>query len=199
MSVLSKSIVLVLNRNWQAIDIKTVEAAFIAMAKNACTALDISGENMSPVKWEDWFNLPVREEDNFIRTVHGSVRVPTVVVLCRYDRMPKRKPNFSARGIWERDNNTCQYTGKKLARGEGNIDHLIPKSRGGHTTWENCVLADKHLNSVKGSKTPDEAGLKLLRKPKSPKEVPASFFIRNTHNIPDWDIFLKFNEGFESA
>jgi 5-methylcytosine-specific restriction endonuclease McrA len=189
--VLHKATVLVLNRNWQAIDVKTPADAFCMMAAGTATALDIaSGENMAPTKWAEWLDLPVRDSDNAVKTVHGPVRVPTVLVLAKYDKVPKRRPKLSGKGIWERDGGVCQYTGKKLSRDEGNIDHIVPRSRGGKTTWDNCVLADKRINSKKANHTPDEVGLKLQRKPITPREMPATYYIRNTHGVPDWEMFL---------
>jgi 5-methylcytosine-specific restriction endonuclease McrA len=190
--VLHKATVLVLNRNWQAIDVKTPADAFCMMAAGTATALDISpGENMNPTQWDVWLGLSVRDSDNAVWTVHGPVRVPTVLVLARYDKVPKRRPKLSGKGIWERDGGVCQYTGKKLAREEGNIDHVLPRSRGGKTTWDNCVLADKRINSRKADRTPDEVGLRLVRRPLPPREMPATYYIRNTHGVPDWEMFLE--------
>jgi 5-methylcytosine-specific restriction endonuclease McrA len=190
--VLHKATVLVLNRNWQAIDVKTPADSFCMMAAGTATALDIVvGENMNPTQWDVWLSLPVRDSDNAVWTVHGPVRVPTVLVLARYDKVPRRRPKLSGKGIWERDGGVCQYTGKKLAREEGNIDHVLPRSRGGKTTWDNCVLADKRINSRKADRTPDEVGLRLVRKPTPPREMPATYYIRNTHGVPDWEMFLE--------
>lgn len=188
---LHKATVLVLNRNWQAIDVKTPADAFCMMSAGTATALAIGRDgDMQPTKWPEWCELPVREEDNCVGTVHGGVRIPTVIVLARYDKVPRRRPKLSGRGIWERDGGVCQYTGRKLSRDEGNIDHVVPRSRGGKTTWDNCVLADKQINSRKADRTPDEVGLKLRRKPAMPKAMPSTFYIRNTHGVPDWDMFL---------
>ena len=190
--VLNKATVLVLNRNWQAIDVKTAADAFSMMATGAATALDIMGnDNMQPVRWEDWVQLPVREGDNSIGTVSRRIRVPTVLVLARFDKVPKRRPKFCAKAIWERDDGTCQYTGRKLRPHEGNIDHIVPRSRGGATNWENCVLAAREVNSRKANRTPEEAGLVLLRRPEAPRELPATLLLRNVHGIPDWEPFLK--------
>lgn len=190
--VLNKTTVLVLNRHWQAIAVKTPMEAFGMMAAGNATALDMKGqEELRPVRWEEWLTLEVREEDQAIGTVHGRVRVPTVLVLAKFDRVPKRRPKFCAKAIWERDGGVCQYTGKKLRPGEGNIDHVVPVSRGGASTWENCVLADRKVNSRKGSKLPDEAGLKLMRQPYAPREVPVTQLIRNPHEVRDWSLFLE--------
>jgi 5-methylcytosine-specific restriction endonuclease McrA len=187
---LNRPTVLVLNRHWQAIDVKTPAEAFSMMATGAASGLDIGEDGMRPVPWAEWLTLPVREQDGPVRTVRGAVRAPTVVVLARYARMPRRRLSFSLRGLWERDGGTCQYTGRRLQPGEGNIDHVVPRSRGGRTTWDNCVLADKRINHRKGNRTPDEAGLKLVRPPQVPREMPATAFIRNTHAVPEWDMFL---------
>ena len=189
--VLNKSTVLVLNRNWQAIHVKTPAQAFCMMAADVATALDIEDGYMQPVKWADWLTLPVRDNDNSVRTVHGAVRVPTVIVLANYAKVPKRRPKFSAKNIWQRDGATCQYTGRKLAPHEGNIDHVVPRSRGGRTAWDNCVLAYKEINSRKADKLPEDAGLRLLRKPSAPRELPATILIRNAHRVRDWEHFLK--------
>jgi 5-methylcytosine-specific restriction endonuclease McrA len=142
------------------------------------------------VKWEDWLQLPVREEDVSIGTARGSVRVPTVVVLSRFDRVPMKRPKFSLRGLWSRDGGRCQYTGRALAPGEGDIDHIVPQSRGGETSWENCVLSDRVVNNRKADRTPREAGLRLRSHPVRPEAMPATWFIRNRHNIKEWEVFL---------
>ncbi|MGA8659847.1 MAG: HNH endonuclease [Chthoniobacterales bacterium] len=189
--LLYKSTVLVLNRNWQAIDVKSPAQAFCMMANGNATGLDIQeATDMRPVKWHEWLQLPVRPEDFSVRTVRGPIRVPTVLVLARYSKVPRRRPKLSGKGIWVRDGGRCQYTGRTLGPHEGNIDHIIPRSRGGRTSWENCVLADKRVNSLKGNRLPEEVGLELRKTPEQPRELPVTYFIRNAHNVRDWDHFL---------
>lgn len=189
--ILRKTTVLVLNRNWQAIHTKTPADAFCMMASGAATGLDVRGDDsIIPVPWDDWLKLPVREEDHAIQTPRGPVRVPTVIVSANYDKVPLCRPRLGARGIWERDGGVCQYTGRKLALHEGNIDHVVPRSRGGATSWENCVLSHREVNSRKGDRMPQEAGLRLVRQPQVPKALPATALIRNTHDIRDWRMFL---------
>jgi 5-methylcytosine-specific restriction endonuclease McrA len=190
-NVLNKAIVLVLNRNWQAINVRTPAEAFCQMATGVATALEFAGENeIRPVTWAEWLTLPIRPQDEAVWTVRGAVRVPSVIVLANFAKVPKKRPKLSTRNIRERDGNRCQYTGVLLKADEGSIDHVVPRSRGGRNTWENCVWASKAVNSKKGSRLPQEAGLKLLTKPRVPKELPATALIRNPHEVADWKWFV---------
>lgn len=189
--ILNKATVLVLNRNWQAIHVRTPAEAFCQMATNVATGLEIDGkDHIRPVTWEEWITLPIREQDQAVHTVRGPIRVPTVIVAVNYAKVPKKRPKLCARGIRQRDGNRCQYTGKVLKPDEGSIDHILPRSRGGDTTWDNCVWASKVINARKGNRLPHEAGLKLLTVPRIPKEVPVSALIQNADDIEDWRLFL---------
>ena len=189
--ILNKNIVLVLNKNWQAINTRTPADAFCQMATNVATALDIDGENIRPVGWDEWLTLPVRDNDTAVQTVRGLIRVPTVIIAINYARVPKKRPKLCAKTIRERDGNRCQYTGKVLRPDEGSLDHILPRSRGGPDSWENLVWADKEVNARKGNRLPHEAGLKLLATPRAPKELPVSATIRNAAEIADWNLFVK--------
>lgn len=191
--ILRKITVLVLNRHWQAIHAKTPAEAFCMMATGTASGLDVQGDDaIYPVTWEDWIKLPIREEDHQVNTPRGPVRVPTVIVAVNFARVPLCRPRFGARAIWERDGGICQYTGRKLAPGEGNIDHIIPRSRGGPSSWENCVLSHRAVNERKADRLPHEAGLRLQRKPAVPRDLPATLLIRNHHGIADWQRFLTW-------
>ncbi len=207
--ILNKTIVLVLNRNWQAINIRTPADAFCQMATNVATALDIEFDDgaeetarhvslatchasaIRPVTWDEWITLPIRDGDNAVRTVRGAIRVPTVIVAVNFARVPKKRPKLCARTIRERDGNRCQYTGALLRPDEGSLDHVVPRSRGGPDTWENIVWSSKQVNTRKGNRLPHEAGLKLLKAPRAPKELPVSALIRNAHGVAEWKLFLN--------
>lgn len=192
MSNINKTTVLVLNRNWQAIDVKSPADALSMMYTDNATGLDILGkDHMIPYRWKDWVKLPFDSECDYIKTINGGIKIPKIIVLCKFDKVPIKRPKFSLTGIWDRDNGVCQYTGRKLSKNEGNVDHIIPKSRGGRSNWDNCVLSHKDINARKADRTPEEAGLKLLKKPTIPKQLPTTFYIKNKHNIPEWDMFLK--------
>src|SRR5438132_6947533 len=154
-NILNKATVLVLNRNWQAINIRTPADAFCQMATNVATALEIEGENhIRPVSWDEWITLTIRDSDNAVQTVRGAIRVPTVIVAVNYARVPKKRLKLCARAIRERDANRCQYTGKLLQPDEGSLDHVVPRSRGGADTWENLVWSSKQVNTRKGNRLP---------------------------------------------
>jgi len=195
--ILNKKIVLVLNRNWQAINIRTPQDAFCQMATNVATGLDIElgddrgAQALRPVSWDEWITLPVRDGDHAVRTARGAVRVPTVIVAVNYVRVPKKRPKLCARAIRERDGNRCQYTGALLRPDEGSLDHVVPRSRGGRDTWENLVWSSKDVNQRKADRLPHEAGLKLLATPRAPRELPVSALIRNAHGVAEWKLFLN--------
>ena len=196
-NVLTKATVLVLNRNWQAINVRTPQEAFCMMATNVATGLEIErgdgarAEALRPVTWEEWITLPIRDQDEAVHTVRGQIRVPTVIVAVNYAKVPKKRPKLCARAIRERDGNRCQYTGRVLRPDEGSLDHVVPRSRGGKDAWENLVWSAKEVNQRKADRLPHEAGLKLLKTPRAPKEMPVSAFIRNTAEVEDWNLFVE--------
>jgi len=211
MNILTKATVLVLNRNWQAINVRTPQEAFCMMATNVATGLEIEGEdsadsqdpslctphsalrtrNIRPVTWEEWIKLPIRDQDEAVHTVRGQIRVPTVIVAVNYAKVPKKRPKLCAKSIRERDRNRCQYTGRVLRPDEGSLDHVVPRSRGGKDAWENLVWSAKEVNQRKADRLPREAGLKLLSVPRAPRELPVSALIRNLAELEDWKLFLK--------
>jgi 5-methylcytosine-specific restriction endonuclease McrA len=202
MNILNKSIVLVLNRNWQAINVRTPQEAFCMMATNVATALEIEvsdnapaeaawAEALRPVTWDEWITLPIRPHDAAVHTVRGPIRVPTVIVAVNFAKVPRKRPKLCARTIRERDGNRCQYTGRALRPDEGSLDHVLPRSRSGKDTWENLVWSSKDVNARKGNRLPHEAGLKLLSAPRAPREMPVTALIRNAQGLAEWKLFLK--------
>jgi 5-methylcytosine-specific restriction endonuclease McrA len=196
MNILTKATVLVLNRNWQAINVRTPQEAFCMMATHVATGLEIEHgdgareEALRPVAWEEWITLPIRDQDEAVHTVRGQIRVPTVIVAVNYAKVPKKRPKLCAKAIRERDGNRCQYTGRVLHPNEGSLDHVVPRSRGGKDAWENLVWSAKEVNQRKADRLPHEAGLKLLSVPHAPNELPVSVLIRNTAEVEDWKLFL---------
>jgi len=152
--------VFVLNRFWQLINETTVEEAVKQMAANAATGLDFRGEeDYQPVRWMDWINLPLLDQQEVIHTPHRKIRMPTVIIAVNYEGIPKRRPKFTLKNIAKRDGGICQHTGRVLKPCEYSLDHVDPISRGGANSPENVVLADKKFNSWKGNRTCEELGI----------------------------------------
>jgi len=200
--------VLCLNGLWQALNTKTVKEALIAMLGGvdgrspAALAIDMnfpvdgdgnidwdSPEYVQPVDWDTWSKLPVRDYDLAIHTSTMTIRAPRVIIQPNYSKMPVVNPRPTKESIRKRDGGVCQYTGRTLSWREGNIDHVVPRSQGGKNTFENMVWCHKDINSRKADKTPEQAGLKLIRKPKAPRAIPVSSTIQIAHH-PSWVHFL---------
>lgn len=201
-NILQKPCILELNKSWMPISLKTPKSTLINLSNGNLQALhidwaseDIEREDFTnpteirPVSWDEWITLPVRDYDLSIRTVNGEIRVPNIVVCSMYNKIPNIAPKISKKNIMLRDNYTCQFTGKSYDKKELNIDHVIPKSRGGKNTWENLVTCHRGINTKKGNKTPEEAGLQLIRKPFKPTTF--SLFLNSKLRDPKWDMFLK--------
>jgi 5-methylcytosine-specific restriction endonuclease McrA len=186
---LHQKTVLVLNRHWLPVSVVTPADAFCHMVAGTADGLCISPDSMLNLAWNDWRKLPT-EGVASIGTKDGAVRIPTVIVLTRYGGLPMCRPSFGFRALWARDGGRCQYSGRKLAISEADIDHIMPRSRGGGDSWENCVISDRTINRRKGAQTPSEAKLRLIRNPSAPRPVPVTHTIENTYHINDWKHFI---------
>jgi 5-methylcytosine-specific restriction endonuclease McrA len=161
---------LVLNRSWAAIATTTARKAIGLVYTDAARA--IRPETYETHGFESWADLSVPPGEPAIRTITVEIRVPEVIVLTHYAGMPTQKATFSRRNLYKRDRNTCQYCGARPGTSELSIDHVTPRSRGGRSLWENCVLACVRCNSKKAAHLPQEAGMHLLRTPVAPRWTP---------------------------
>jgi 5-methylcytosine-specific restriction endonuclease McrA len=184
--------VLVLNRVYQPIHITSVRRAFTLLYGGAARAID---EQFQLFDFESWSALSIAVHQDAIRTVGGRIRVPRVIVLMAYERMPKTRVRFSRFNIYARDDNTCQYCGSRFARADLNLDHVIPRSRGGATSWENVVCSCVPCNLRKGGRTPDEAGMRLRRPPFRPKWTPMFRSATRRAFYREWRPFLSLADA----
>lgn len=125
-----------------------------------------------------------------VKTISLNIRVPRIIVLLLFERLPKKEVKFTRHNVFERDRNTCQYCGKIFDRVELNLDHVMPRDRGGATTWENIVCSCIPCNTRKGNRLPHEAGMLLIRKPKRPKWRPFINISFNSSHHDSWKHFL---------
>jgi 5-methylcytosine-specific restriction endonuclease McrA len=161
--------VLVLNKSWVAVNVITLRRAIKIVYKEDASIVvynkhaAVSYETYS---WEEWEKISPQDDEEVIRTSRNLIRVPKVIVLHGYNKIGQiKKVNFSRRGALKRDEHICQYCGEK----GDTIDHVVPKSMGGKTSWENCVAACVKCNARKANRTPDQARMKLSRVPYKPR------------------------------
>lgn len=178
---------LVLNRNWQPVSVSTVARSLVKVFAESARIVD--PHDYRTYDWADWSELEPRDGDAFVRTQTLRIRVPEVVTLVAYDRVPVNAVAFSRRNLFKRDGHECQYCGAHPGSEELTIDHVLPRSRGGNTSWENCVLACVSCNHRKANRTPREAGLHLRTDPKRPRWTP--LFAARGHRIDSWQKFLS--------
>jgi len=192
MDMLLEQPVLVLNRLWQAVNTCSVRRAFTLLYQGHAQVVAQDGSNnFLTHDFQSWRDLSYMEpEEEMIKTISLSVRIPRVIVLLLFDRLPKKEVKFTRHNVFERDSNTCQYCGITFDRTELNLDHVIPREKGGLTTWENIVCSCIPCNTKKGNRLHHQVGMQLIRKPKRPKWRPFVNISVSTHYHESWKHFL---------
>lgn len=183
-SVLNKR-ALVLNKVWSPIQLTDVKNALILLFKGSAKV--ICTETFQPYSIDDWLNVPPNGA-GFIQTSSIRISVPEVILLTTYDRIPLLNPLFSKRNVMKRDKYTCQYCGVQTK--DLTIDHVMPKSRGGQTSWDNVVTACQPCNHSKADKTPEEAKMALKKDPVRP-QLDVMSVLRKSASNPVWKKFLN--------
>jgi 5-methylcytosine-specific restriction endonuclease McrA len=184
--------VLVLNRLWQAVNVCTVRRALTLLFQGHAQVVFNSGDdNFQTFNFDQWRDFSVSEpHPDSIHAISFKIRVPRVIQLILFDRMPKKEVKFTRFNIFERDKNTCQYCGSVCDRNDLNLDHVIPRERGGPTSWENIVCSCIKCNTRKANRTPQEAGMHLIRRPKRPKWRPFVEIHLTLHPHDSWKHFI---------
>ncbi|QDV36511.1 HNH endonuclease [Tautonia plasticadhaerens] len=178
---------LVLNRNWQPVNVASVSRALVMLWNESARVVD--PDDFRLYDWADWARLKPRDDEPFIQAVTFRMRVPEVVTLTHYDRFRESTVTFSRRNIFKRDHSTCQYCGDRPGSSELTIDHVLPRAQGGVSTWENCVLACVGCNSRKANRTPEQAHMRLRKKPVRPEWKP--MYAYSTMRIESWSRFIS--------
>lgn len=178
---------LVLNRNWQPVGVASVARSLTLVAAERARIVDPT--DFQQYTWADWSKLVPQNDELFVQSVTFRIRVPEVITLSEYDRVPTNAVTFSRRNIYRRDRYTCQYCGSQPGSEDLTIDHVQPRSRGGTSTWENCVLACLECNMRKADRTPTEARMPLRKPPVRPAWRP--LYTRHNVRIESWSKFLS--------
>ena len=182
------SSVLVLNRSYVPVNITTVKRAFVLFYQGLAKAVD---QEFATFDFESWSELSIAAHHETIGMVDRIIRVPRVILLTAYERVPKRHVRFSRHNIYLRDNNTCQFCGRHFSRSDLNLDHVIPRSRGGKTVWENVVTSCITCNRKKGGSLPAEVGMKMIRHPARPRWTPFMDFSLHQVRHLEWRPFFN--------
>jgi len=180
------SAVLVLNRSYLPIHVTTVRRAFSLIYQGSAVAVNGQYETFD---FDSWLRLEPGDDEG-VGTTSGRIRVPRVVVLRSYDRVPRRHVRYSRLNIFARDAYTCQYCGGRPPRSGLNLDHVIPRALGGRTTWENVVCCCIECNRRKGGRTPAQARLRLKKAPSKPRWTPMLTHIGYRIRYEEWRPFL---------
>jgi 5-methylcytosine-specific restriction endonuclease McrA len=178
--------VLVLNRSWLAVHVCDVRRALALLVLGLARVVTDEFESHD---FDTWCALSDGAEANYLRTPRFKLVVPEVIVLTRYNAIPPRRVKLSRRNIFDRDRYTCQYCGRMPPRSELSIDHVVPRSRGGETTWTNVLLACTTCNARKRDHMPKEVGMWPTRAPSEPPWRPGTGF-RNGHHRRSWVHFV---------
>lgn len=190
--------VLVLNRMFMAIHVISVRRAFCLLFKELAEVVSVEDGQFATYDFESWRELSEFRrlhfrplEDDWIRTGSAEIQVPRVVRLFGYDKYPRQTVKFNRRNIFARDGNQCQYCGKKFPMAELSLDHVVPRSQGGQSTWENIVCACVSCNVRKGGRTPKQAHLALVRPPVKPKRSPLLSLKLTQKKYQSWQAFIE--------
>jgi 5-methylcytosine-specific restriction endonuclease McrA len=181
---------LVLNRNWQPVNVATVARALVLLWNESARVVDPADYQL--YTWEDWSKLRPRDDERFIQAVRFRLRVPEVITLTDYDRLPSAAVAFSRRNIFKREHYTCQYCGRQPGSEELTIDHVVPRAQGGESRWDNCLLACLTCNKRKADRTPEQAGMRLRKQPVQPTWNP--LYAAHELRIESWSKFV--NEAY---
>ncbi len=180
--------VLVLNRSYLPIHVTSVRRAFSLLYQGIARAVD---EQYQTFDFDSWSQLAVARDAEAIGTPGGMIRIPRVLVLVSFDRLPRRHVRFSRINLMSRDKFQCQYCGVKPVKADLNLDHVKPRTLGGRSTWENVVTSCVNCNRRKGGRTPEQAGMKLRCKPQRPRWTPLMNLVTSNMRHKEWKPFLS--------
>ena len=188
--------VLVLNRHYSAIRVVDARRAFILLAKEIAEVIAVEDGSYVSYPFTTWTELSEfrrefeRAQHDWVRTARITIAVPKIVRVLCYDRLPREQVKLNRRNIYARDGNQCQYCGKSFATKELTLDHVKPRVQGGGNSWTNLVCACVKCNARKGGRTPEQAGIRLIKPAVKPKRNPAISLRLGSPKYESWKAFL---------
>lgn len=187
--------VLILNRLWQPVNIVGVQRAFSLLLQDHAQAINTRDQSFLMMDSAQWLEYsaaePPADEEAYLNTVRLRIRVPKVLILREYDRLPAQEVKFTRDNLFERDNYRCQYCGDSFHAQDLNMDHVIPRDQGGRTSWENIVTSCIKCNTRKANRLPHQASMHLIRKPERPRWRPFVSSLIGSECDEEWSHFIQ--------
>jgi len=190
--------VLLLNKSWLALRVTTAARALTMLYRDLVEVVSLEDGQYVSYDFENWKEVSALraqfepEKHDWIRTVRFDVAVPRIVRLLAYDRLPRATVKLNRKNLFARDHDCCQYCGKHFPKSELSIDHVVPRSQGGDTNWENVVCACVRCNVRKGGRTPTQAGISLIARPRRPRRSPMLTVKSMDARYVSWKQFLDY-------
>lgn len=184
--------VLILNRNFCAIQFTSWERALTLLYLDRAMVVD---EEYRTYGFQDWLQLSRTIRQNpagFVSTPKLKIAIPEVIALRFFGEVPQHEVPFTRRNIYQHYGNKCCYCGRRFPPSELNLDHIVPRSRGGRTDWENIVTACIPCNLRKGDRLPWEVGMQMRIRPSKPHSQAAlSLIVRSPFSVRrSWQRFI---------
>ena len=199
--------VLVLNKMWMAIRVVDARRAFSMLIRDLAEVIRVDDGSYTAYDFESWADVSAerdrlassarlngdgldRDAYEWVRTVRIELAVPKVIRLLGYDRLPRQQVKLNRRNIFARDSNTCQYCGERFPTSELSLDHVVPRTLGGESSWTNLVCACTRCNARKGGRTPTQARMHLIRQVVQPRRHPVLSMRLGSDKYASWRAFL---------
>ena len=188
--------VLVLNRHYMAVRVVGARRAFSLLFRELAEVVAYEEGTYSNYDFRSWCEVSQFKRQfepdgyDWVATLNFHIAVPKIIRLLFYDRLPRCEVKFNRRNLFARDENRCQYCGKRFSTKELSLDHVIPRSMGGKSAWENVVCACVRCNVRKGGRTPDQAHMTLIRRPVKPRRNPLIHVHLGHQRYHSWKQFL---------
>lgn len=192
--------VLVLNKLWMAIRVVDARRAFTMLFKDLAEVIRVDDGSYTAYDFENWADASeaahrdyegiAAHEYEWVRTVRMQIAVPKVIRLLGYEKLPQQGVKLNRRNIFARDRNRCQYCGQHFNTSELSLDHVVPRSQNGQSTWTNLVCCCVRCNAKKGGRTPLQARMKLITTPQKPRRNPVLGLRLGADKYASWKQFL---------